>query len=185
MTGKTMPSVRINPEEAIALFKYATIEEMHRVKDLFDEFKKARELRNAPLWESLDLWDVLSLLSFVYDTGRVQGIREERGKGTEKPNFCQNRREAEPTTTNSDCKAINQMHWSFLNDVDDLSFRQECALDNLVSVHTIMEEAEGANWKMHCNAVFSAYLQLRNLHEELTSCVDQTIAERRKIKGMG
>ena len=75
-----MPPVRINPDEAITLFKYARCEEMYRAKDLFDEFKKAKGLRDAAMWELLDLWEVISLLSFVYDTGRVQGIREERAK---------------------------------------------------------------------------------------------------------
>ena len=70
------------------------------------------------------------------------------------------------------------MNWNLLNDMDDLTFRLKCALDNLNSVHTIMEEAEGANWQMHCNAVFSSYLQLCVLYEELTSCVDQATAER-------
>ena len=80
MTGTTMPPVRINPEEAITLFQYASCEEMYRAKELFDEFKKARGLRDAALWEHLDLWEGMSLLSFIYDTGRVQGIREERAK---------------------------------------------------------------------------------------------------------
>ncbi len=80
MTGTTMPPVRINPEEAITLFKYARCEEMYRAKDLFDEFKKARGLQDAALWALLDLWEVMTLLSFVYATGRVQGIREERAK---------------------------------------------------------------------------------------------------------
>lgn len=32
------------------------------------------------------LWDMMSLLSFVYDTGRVQGMREERAKRKERYN---------------------------------------------------------------------------------------------------
>ena len=80
MTGITLPPVKISPEEAITLFKFAGCEEMYRTKELFEEFKKAKGLRDAALWELLDLWDIMSLLSFVYDTGRVQGIREERAK---------------------------------------------------------------------------------------------------------
>ena len=80
MTGKTLPQMRINPEEAINLFKFASTEEMYRVKDLFEMYKKEKGLRNAVLWDLLDTWDVMSLLSFVYDTGRVQGMREERAK---------------------------------------------------------------------------------------------------------
>lgn len=80
MTGKNLPQMRINPDEAIKLFEFASMEEMHRAKDLFEMYKKEKGLRNAVLWELLDTWDVVSLLSFVYDTGRVQGIREVRAK---------------------------------------------------------------------------------------------------------
>ena len=80
MIGTTLPPVKISPEEAISLFKFAGCEEMYRAEELYDKFKKSKGLRNEVLWELLDTWDVMSLLSFVYDTGRVQGIREERAK---------------------------------------------------------------------------------------------------------
>lgn len=54
MNGKHLPPLRIEPQEAIALFTHAKAEE----------------------------WDIMSLLSFVYDTARIQGIREERAKRT-------------------------------------------------------------------------------------------------------
>lgn len=80
MTGTKLPPVRIKPDEAITLFKFARYEEMCRTKELLEAFKKANGFQYAALWELLDLWDLMSLLTFVYDTGRVQGIREERAK---------------------------------------------------------------------------------------------------------
>ena len=80
MTGTTLPPVKITPEEAMTIFEFSGCGEIHRVMELFYKFKKSDCLRDAAMWELLDLWDIMSLLSFVYDTGRVQGIREERAK---------------------------------------------------------------------------------------------------------
>lgn len=80
MTGIFLPKEMISPEEAMKLFEYSHIEEMLRAKTLYDEYRKSGRLRNTFVWDILDLWDIMSLLSFVYDTGRVQGIREERAK---------------------------------------------------------------------------------------------------------
>lgn len=74
MTGKTLPAQNITPAEALELFKYAHTEEMHRSKALYDAYREARGT------DAERLWDLMSVLSFVYDTGRVQGIREERAK---------------------------------------------------------------------------------------------------------
>lgn len=71
----------------------------------------------------------------------------------------------------------------FLNDVDELSFELECALDNLDLVHTVMVDEKGINWEICCNAIFSTYLQLRNIHAELTQCVDRAITEEQKHRG--
>lgn len=79
---RRLPPVMIEPQEAIALFAHAKIEEMQRAKELYETYRDAKEMRYKPLWDTLDLWDIMSLLSFVYDTGRVQGIREERAKRT-------------------------------------------------------------------------------------------------------
>lgn len=76
MNGKQAPAERITPEEAIALFQYAKIEEMYRAKSLYDTYRQHKKT------DTDSLWDIMSLLSFVYDTGRVQGIREERAKRT-------------------------------------------------------------------------------------------------------
>ena len=77
MTGKAPIQPLIAPAEAIELFKYAGIREMYIAKDLYD-FYRAQRGRDSDI-----LWDTMSLLSFIYDTGRVQGMREERAKRKE------------------------------------------------------------------------------------------------------
>lgn len=74
MIGKYTPPELITPEEAIGLFKYATISEMYTAKVLYDIYRQHKGISSDPLW------DAMSLLSFAYDTGRIQGIREERAK---------------------------------------------------------------------------------------------------------
>lgn len=74
MTGYTTPPLMITPDEAIALFEYARVAEMYRAKALYDAYIESRKQSSDTLWE------LMSLLSFIYDTGRVQGIREERKK---------------------------------------------------------------------------------------------------------
>lgn len=74
MTGKAPTQRLITPAEAMKLFRYAGIQEMSIAKDLYD-FYRAQKGRNSDT-----LWDMMCLLSFIYDTGRVQGIREERAK---------------------------------------------------------------------------------------------------------
>lgn len=74
MTGYTTPPLMIAPDEAIALFKHARITKMYRAKDLYDVYIESVNQSSDTLWE------LISLLSFIYDTGRVQGIREERLK---------------------------------------------------------------------------------------------------------
>lgn len=80
MTGNRLPQTLIAPEEAIDLFRFAHLWEIYRAEELYNTYKAAKPMRYAPLWEALDKWDLMSLLSFVYDAGRVQGIREERKK---------------------------------------------------------------------------------------------------------
>lgn len=80
MTGKVPIQQLITPAEAMELFRYASIQEMHIAKDLHD-FYRTQKGRDSD-----SLWDMMSLLSFVYDTGRVQGMREERAKRKERYN---------------------------------------------------------------------------------------------------
>lgn len=76
MTGKAPIQQLITPDEAMELFNYASIQEMYIVKDLHD-FYRTQKGRGSE-----KLWDIMSLLSFVYDTARIQGIREERARRT-------------------------------------------------------------------------------------------------------
>lgn len=80
MTGKAPIQQLVAPDEAMELFKYAGIREIYIAKDLYDFYRAKRE-RNSD-----SLWDMMSLLSFIYDTGRVQGMREERAKRKERYN---------------------------------------------------------------------------------------------------
>ena len=84
MTGKNATQERITPQEAIALFHYAGSEELQRAKALYDAYRAENEVCYPALWDNLDLWDLVSLLAFAYDTGKVQGIREERAKKSKK-----------------------------------------------------------------------------------------------------
>lgn len=74
MVGKYSPQELITPEEAIALFEYGTIAEMYTAKALFDIYRQRHGV------DADRLWDTMRVLSFAYDTGRIQGIREERAK---------------------------------------------------------------------------------------------------------
>lgn len=74
MVGKYSPQELITPEEAIALFEYGTIAEMYTAKALFDIYRQRHGV------DADRLWDTMRVLAFVYDTGRIQGIREERSK---------------------------------------------------------------------------------------------------------
>lgn len=80
MTGKAPIQQLITPAEAMELFEYAGVCEMYIAKDLHDFYRAKRGK------DSDSLWDMISLLSFIYDTGRVQGIREERAKRKERYN---------------------------------------------------------------------------------------------------
>lgn len=74
MVGKLEITKRVTPGEALEIFKNSTLEELYIAMDLYQAFKQSRE------WDNDHLWDLLSLVSFAYMTGRVQGIREERAK---------------------------------------------------------------------------------------------------------
>lgn len=75
MTGKAPIQRLIAPAEAMELFRYAGIQEMYIAKDLYDFYRAQKGRHSDSLWDNM-----MRLLSFVYDTGRVQGIREERAK---------------------------------------------------------------------------------------------------------
>lgn len=72
MLEKTAPDQLITPQEAITLFSYANISEMYTAESLYNAYRDQIGI------DSDGIFDTLSLLVFIYDTGRVQGIREER-----------------------------------------------------------------------------------------------------------
>ncbi len=64
----------ITKSEALKLYEHETIESMYTVHELMEYYNE-----NRPIKEKGDpLFEQLSLLSFIYLTGRIQGIREER-----------------------------------------------------------------------------------------------------------
>ena len=65
--------VLITPEEALSLLRFSTISSIYRAKDL----RKAYEVNQEKHTEG-SRWDTMCLLAFIYDVGRIQGIREER-----------------------------------------------------------------------------------------------------------
>ena len=75
MNGKynVMPQL-ITPQESIKIFAHSSTEKMYRVDDLYNNYIKCGKLRDASHFE------FMRFLAFIYDTGRVQGIREERAK---------------------------------------------------------------------------------------------------------
>ena len=64
----------VSIDEALKLKEYMTVNEMFTVKELNDAYRSKFGFAAEPLW------DKLSLLSFIYDIGRIQGMREERRK---------------------------------------------------------------------------------------------------------
>ena len=63
----------INPTEALELFSHCRCYNMKRIKDLATAYIKQKNLKNDS-----SVWQFLIFLSFIYETGRIQGIREER-----------------------------------------------------------------------------------------------------------
>lgn len=74
MTGKEPVNPLITPAEAFELSKHINVSETQLAIELFDFFRAHRITSREPYW------DLACALAFIYDTGRVQGIREERAK---------------------------------------------------------------------------------------------------------
>ena len=62
----------ITPEDSLAIFRYSTARSIHIANALYKVYEANHELYTQ--------FDTMRLLSFIYDTGRIQGIREERAK---------------------------------------------------------------------------------------------------------
>ncbi len=64
----------IEPEEAIELFRYARFREAVIAKNLYNFYRSQMGTNSDRIWSFLEA------LTFIYYTGRIQGIREERAK---------------------------------------------------------------------------------------------------------
>ena len=84
MRGKNAIKPRITPAEATRLFKFSGCDEIVIADELLNQYNaNAADVERIEPKNSADKWRFLELLSFVYDTGRVQGIREERARRLE------------------------------------------------------------------------------------------------------
>ena len=76
MTGKCRPPRLITPEEAVKVFGYASIDSFFEVAKLWKYGSlNIKHLHGEPV-----SFVHTALLAFIYETGRVQGIREERAR---------------------------------------------------------------------------------------------------------
>ncbi len=90
--------VLIEPEEALKIHEYSTVQEIENAYDLCMAFCKSppsfvERKAGDPRYRVGGMeWPSVCLLAFAYGTGRIQGMREERAKRkTDKP-------EKEPAT---------------------------------------------------------------------------------------
>lgn len=75
MEGWNLPAERISPQEAVLLFRFARTDLFSRVQSLVTAYYA----RFGSCHRDPD-WDAYKLLSFIYGTGRIQGMREERAR---------------------------------------------------------------------------------------------------------
>lgn len=74
MTGKTVSPRLLSALEAAHLFQYANLADMYTAIELAGAYSTLKGAGRDPRW------DAKAMLWFIYDAGRVQGIREERAK---------------------------------------------------------------------------------------------------------
>lgn len=75
MEGWNLPAERITPQEAVLLFRFARTDLFSRVQSLVTAYyARFGGCHKDPEW------DTYKLLSFIYATGRIQGMREERAR---------------------------------------------------------------------------------------------------------
>ena len=70
----------------------------------------------------------------------------------------------------------------FAVEVQDIAMRLECAVDNLDVIQFALEQSNEAS-EMYSNAIFSLYLQMSGLVEELKKASDDECARRRAKNG--
>lgn len=75
MIGRVLEKRLVPPKATLMLYrKQATIGEMLYAKELMDLYMR-REYRYYPAGEG---WEYAKALGFLFEAGRIQGIREER-----------------------------------------------------------------------------------------------------------
>lgn len=67
----------------------------------------------------------------------------------------------------------------FMSDMDNLSFRLKCTTQSLHLLHSSMENDNGTNFEMHCNAILSVLRQLYQIQEEQDTAVSKVYADYR------
>ena len=75
MEGWNLPAERISPQEAVLLFRFARTDLFSRVQSLVTAYRA----RFGSCHKDPD-WDAYKLLCYIYATGCIQGMREERAR---------------------------------------------------------------------------------------------------------
>lgn len=70
---------KLTPAEAVDLLGYTTIDVFEDVKCLYEYYRENNKEASRDY-----LWNFISLMTLMYNTGRVDGIREERARKTAK-----------------------------------------------------------------------------------------------------
>lgn len=78
MRNANVTPLMITLLEAVRLSEYTTLESAERVSALWRSWQC--HMKAAGACDPDPLWEFISALAFVYDVGRVQGIREERAR---------------------------------------------------------------------------------------------------------
>lgn len=97
MLGKTTPPELITPAEAINLQPFSLGSSLVRATNLYSTYEK----RKGYIGEE-DIFEFMCALAFVYDTGRIQGIREERARKRRKNKTSTGHQFGHHLGTNSD-----------------------------------------------------------------------------------
>lgn len=74
MKAHTHAFSKLTPKEAAELLNFTTTDIFEHVKSLYDYYSKNCANSGDSLWE------YISILALMYNSGRVDGIREERAR---------------------------------------------------------------------------------------------------------
>lgn len=80
MYGREHPMKLITPQEAIKLYNFATLAEVFTTKELFEVYgESGGEIPSCCIGiAGDDMFSLCKMFAFMYDVGRVQGMREVR-----------------------------------------------------------------------------------------------------------